>query len=54
MSPLRSSKDELLQNINKVDREICQTESQIMKLRKRQVKLMPLLDYDHDPSFMTI
>lgn len=37
MSPLRSSKDELLQNINKIDREILQTESQIGKLRKRQV-----------------
>ena len=37
MSPLKSTKDELLQNINKIDREILQTESQISKLRKKHV-----------------
>jgi hypothetical protein len=37
MSPFRSSKDELLQNINKIDREILQTESQIQKLRRKYV-----------------
>ena len=38
MSPLKSTKDELLQNINKIDREILQTESQISKLRKKHVR----------------
>lgn len=37
VSPFKSTKDELLANINRIDREISQTEAQISKLTKRQV-----------------
>ncbi|CAG2100531.1 unnamed protein product [Medioppia subpectinata] len=36
LSPFKTTKDELLQNINKIDREIMQTETQLTKLRKKQ------------------
>lgn len=35
-STFRTSKDELLQNIDKIDREISQTETQISELRERK------------------
>lgn len=38
-SPLRSTKDDLLVNIARVDREIAKTESQIAKLKKKKVEL---------------
>ncbi|CAG7829944.1 unnamed protein product [Allacma fusca] len=38
-SPLRSTKEELLQQIARVDREIAKTESQIAKLKKKKVEL---------------
>uniref|UniRef100_T1JIR2 SANT domain-containing protein n=1 Tax=Strigamia maritima TaxID=126957 RepID=T1JIR2_STRMM len=37
--PMRSSKDDLLQQISKVDREIAKAESQISKLKKKQAEL---------------
>lgn len=46
LSPQRTSKDELLNAINKLDREIAQVESQTTKLKKKQVRggsLIPLL-----------
>ncbi|CAN7937674.1 unnamed protein product, partial [Ixodes hexagonus] len=39
LSPQRSSKDELLTAINKLDREIAQVESQTTKLKKKQQEL---------------
>ena len=36
-SPSKSSKDELLENIKIIDREISQTETRIMQLKKKQV-----------------
>lgn len=36
-SPLKSSRDYLLQNINRLDREISQAEAQIGKLKRKQV-----------------
>ena len=38
LSTMRSSKDELLQSISKVDREISKVEQQITKLKKKQVR----------------
>ena len=40
---MRSSKDELLQAIGRVDREISKVESQISKLQKKQVRSSYLL-----------
>lgn len=37
-SPSKSSKDELVENISKIDREISQTGNRIMQLKKRQVR----------------
>ncbi|XP_022245762.1 uncharacterized protein LOC106462725 isoform X3 [Limulus polyphemus] len=39
LSPQRTSKDELLQSINKIDREIAQVEHQVTNLRKKQLEL---------------
>ncbi|XP_076363299.1 uncharacterized protein LOC143253389 isoform X3 [Tachypleus tridentatus] len=39
LSPQRTSKDELLQSINKIDREIAQVEHQVTNLRKKQLDL---------------
>ncbi|XP_021953733.1 uncharacterized protein LOC110850604 isoform X3 [Folsomia candida] len=38
-SPLRSTKEDLLLNIARVDREIAKTESQIAKLKKKKIEL---------------
>ena len=38
-SPLRSTKEDLLQQIARVDREIAKTESQIAKLKKKKTEL---------------
>ena len=37
LSPFKSTKDDLVQNINRIDREISEAETQIAKLRKKQV-----------------
>lgn len=37
LSPFKSTKDDLVQNINRIDREITEAETQIAKLRKKQV-----------------
>lgn len=37
LSPFKITKDELVQNINRIDREISEAELQIAKLRKKQV-----------------
>ena len=37
-SPLRSTKDELLRQISTIDREIMKAESQIAKLKRKQVR----------------
>lgn len=42
LSPFKSTKEELLQNINRIDREISQAETQIAKLRKKQVRVVHL------------
>jgi len=38
-SPLRSTKEDLLSQIARVDREIAKTESQIAKLKKKKIEL---------------
>lgn len=39
--PTRLSKEELIQNMDRVDREITMVEQQITKLKKKQVSLFP-------------
>ena len=39
LNQVRSTKDDLLQKISKVDREIAKAESQIAKLKKKQVDM---------------
>lgn len=39
--PARFSKEELIQNMDRVDREITMVEQQICKLRKKQVRIRP-------------
>ncbi|KAK7795724.1 hypothetical protein U0070_019185 [Myodes glareolus] len=39
LAPSRLSKEELIQNMDRVDREITMVEQQISKLKKKQVKL---------------
>jgi hypothetical protein len=37
LSPFKATKDELYQNINRIEREIQEAETQIAKLRRKQV-----------------
>lgn len=39
--PAGFSKEELVQNMERVDREISMVEQQICKLRKKQVRMQP-------------
>lgn len=41
--PSRLSKEELIQNMDRVDREITMVEQQICKLRKKQVSFTPVI-----------
>lgn len=43
MVPARFSKEELIQNMDRVDREISMVEQQICKLRKKQVCVRTVL-----------
>ena len=47
---LRSTKEELLQKITKVDREIAKAESQIAKLKKKQEQLVETQANKHGMS----
>lgn len=51
-SPLRASRDELLQQIGKVDREIAKAEIQIVKLKKKQVRTRSLLKGHSSSRFL--
>lgn len=44
--PARFSKEELIQNMDRVDREITMVEQQICKLRKKQVFTPNIFDLD--------
>lgn len=39
MSPFKATKDELYANINRIEREISEAETQILKLKKKQQEL---------------
>ena len=39
LSPFNSRKEELVQNINRIEREISEAETQIAKLRQKQVRI---------------
>lgn len=41
-SPVKTTKDDILQHINQIDREITQNENQMSKLKKRQQELEAL------------
>jgi DNA repair ATPase RecN len=41
-SPVKTTKDDILQHINQIDREITQSENQLSKLKKRQQELEAL------------
>ena len=41
-SPVRTTKDDILQQISQIDREITQTENQMSKLKKKQQELEAL------------
>ena len=46
---VKTNKEELLQNIHKVDREISKLESQIAKLKKKQVPILNILFMAPEP-----
>lgn len=52
--PTRFSKEELIQNMDRVDREITMVEQQICKLRKKQVTVLSVGRHASAPVFSTV